>query len=109
MNQKWCFLHKTDSHGDSECYTQGAPRSSQKHGAHIVFAILSAKSLPENDEEKPSNFDNGYAFTELVADKGGRTFDPKADRIMMVWTSGASDHLLDDDFISRLQDSVKDF
>jgi len=41
--QKWCSVHKTTSHDDSERYPP------QSHGA-----VLSAISPPVNDDEKPS-------------------------------------------------------
>ena len=57
---KWRSVHKTASHDDTECYTQGAPRPPQSGRTHTVSATQGASTRP-NDNEKPSlNFDDGF-------------------------------------------------
>ena len=34
--QKRCYVHKTTSHDDAECYRQGAPRPPENDNAHIA-------------------------------------------------------------------------
>ena len=113
--QKLCCVHKTTSHDDAECYAQGASRPSENDNAHIASsaAVLSASSPPTNDDEKPSlnfdDFDKGLAFSGLVAGSDVRGFHPNVDRITMIVDSGASDHLVDDELIPRLQNIMKDY
>ena len=113
--QKWCSIHKTTSH-DAECIMQGAPRPSENDNAHIASsaAVLSASSSPASDDEKPSlnfddDFDKGFAFPELVAGSDGKDFHPNVDRITMIVDICASHHLVDDELIPRLWDSMKEY
>ena len=96
-------------------FAEEAPRPSRSDNANVAFsaAVLRTSSPPVNGDEKPSlNFDddfkNGLAFSRLVAGSGRRGFHPNADRITMIVDSGASDHLVDDEMILRLGDSMKD-
>ena len=45
----------------------------------------------------------------MVARSGGKGFHPDADMITMIVDSGASDHLVDDELITRLRDSMNDY
>ena len=80
QGRRWaedCSSHKSTSHGEADCYAQGAPRPSQNCGAHIAV-VPSASSRPADDDEKkpPLNFDDAvleaFAYTGLVAGTGGR-------------------------------------
>ena len=58
--KKWCSVHETTSHSETECYAQEASRP-QTGGAHTA-AILSV-----NTDEKPTiNFDDGFDFAFQV-------------------------------------------
>ena len=140
---KWCSVHKTASHDDTECYKQGAPRPPQSGRAHTASAVQGASTRP-NDVKKPSlNFDDGFeegfAFTGLLAGSGNRGFHPNGsgnrgfhpngsgnrgfhpngsgnrgfhpnnDRFTMLVDSGASDHLIDEELIPRLRKSIRDY
>ena len=120
---KWCYVHKTASHDDTECYKQGAPRPPQSGRAHTASAVQGASTRP-NDDEKPSpNFDDGFeegfAFAGLLAGNGNRGFHPNgsgnrgfhpsSDRFTMIVDSGASDHLIDEELIPRLRQSMKGY
>ena len=65
--QKWCSIHKTASHDDTECYKQGLPRPPQSGRAHTASAVQGTSTRP-NDDEKPSHnfddcFEEGFALT----------------------------------------------
>ena len=125
---KWCSVHKITSHDDTECYKQGAPRPPQGGRAHTTSAVQGASTRP-NDDEKPSlNFDDGFeegfAFTGLLAGSGNRGFHPRgfhpngsgnrgfhpsSERFTMLVNSGASDHLIDEELIPRLRKSMRDY
>ena len=110
---KWCSVHKTASHDDTECYEQGAPRPPQSGRAHTASAIQDASTRPNDDEMPSLNFDDGFeegfAFTGLLAGSGNRGFHPKSDRFTMLVDSGASDHLIDEELISRLRKSMRGY
>ena len=66
-----------------------------------------------NDDEMPSiNFDDGFeegfTFTGLLAGSGNRGVHPNSDKFTMRVDSGASDHLIDEELIPRLQKSMRD-
>ena len=79
---KWCLVHRTTSHSDEECYSQGATRPNKK--ASVSLACVScahcssrnkstaaAKDKESPDSEKPvinfagsnNDFDGGFMFT----------------------------------------------
>ena len=123
---KWCSVHKTASHDDTECYKQGAPRPLQSGRAHTDSAVQGASKRP-NDDEKPflnfdDGFEEGFAFTGLLAGSGNRGFHsrgfypngsgnrgftPTATKFTMLVDSGASDHLIDEELIPRLRKSMR--
>ena len=45
----------------------------------------------------------------MAAANDGRSFLPNVDRITMIVDSGASHHLVDDELIPRLRDSMEDY
>ncbi|CAN0464242.1 unnamed protein product, partial [Laminaria digitata] len=55
------------------------------------------------------DFDKGFAFTGLLGDNGERGFHPNSDRFTMIVDSGASDHLIDQELIPKLRDSMRDY
>ena len=125
---KWCSVHKTASHDDTECYKQGAPRPPQSGRPYTACAVQDASTRPNDDEMPSFNFDDGFeegfAFTGLLADSGNRGFHPRgfhpngsgnrdfhpnSDRFTMIVDNGASDHLIDEELIPRLRRSMKDY
>ena len=54
--QKWCSVHKTTSHNDNECYTQGAQRPQTTSSTHTA-AILSVDS---GERSTAINFDDDF-------------------------------------------------
>ena len=63
--QKWCAVHRTTTHNDTECYAQGAPRS-QTSSTHTA-AVGSAQNRSIDTDNKPvvqfdDDFDRGFAF-----------------------------------------------
>ena len=125
---KWCSVHKTTSHDNTECYKQRAPCPPQSGRAYTVSAAQGASTRP-NEDEKPSldlgdSFEERLTFTGLLAGSGNRgfhlggfhpnssgkrVFDPNSDKFTMLVDSGASDHLIDVKLISRLRKSMRDF
>ena len=74
-DRKWCSVHKTTSHSDEECCKQGVPSPPQSGRAHIASVVLGASTRPAKVVEKPSlnfngDFDEGFAFTGLLAGSG---------------------------------------
>ena len=112
---KWWSVHKTTSHDDQECYSQGAPRSPQSGRAHTASAVQGTNSRPSNDNEKPSlnfddNVDEEFAFTGLRAGGSGkRGFHPNSDRFTTIVDSGDSDQLIDEELIPKLRESMRDY
>ena len=81
--------------------------------AHIASAVMGASTRPANDDQKPSfnfddDFDEGFAFTALLAGGVKRGFHPNSDRFTIIVDSGASDHWIDAELIPRLRNSMKD-
>ena len=94
---KWCSVHRTASHDDTECYKQGAPRPPQSGRAHAAYAIRGASTRP-NDYEKPSynfadGFEEGFALSGLLA--GSSNFFPQkiATGSRCLWTAASSNSL----------------
>ena len=58
--QKWCLVHKTTSHSDTECYAQGASHP-QTSGAHT--AVIMSVDI---DEKPTINFDDDFDFAFQV-------------------------------------------
>ena len=125
---KWCSVHKTASHDDAEWYKQGASRPPQSGRAHTASAVQDASTRPHDDEKPSLNFDDGfeegYAFTGLLAGSGNRGFHRRgfhpngsgnkgfhrdSDRFAMLVDNGASDHLIDEELIPRLRKSMRDY
>ena len=120
---KWCSVHKTVSHADTECYKQGAPSPPQSGRAHTASAVQGVSTRPTDDEKPSLNFDDGFeegfAFTGLLDGSGNRAFHPNGsgkrgfhpniDRFTMIVDSGASDHLIDEELIPRLRKSMTDY
>ena len=114
--QKWCSVsvHKITPHSDEGCYKQGPPHPPQSGGAHIASALLGASTRPANDDETLSlnfgdGFDQGFAFTGLLAGSGRRSFHLHSGRVTMIVNSGPSDHLMDDEMIPRLRNSMRGY
>lgn len=84
-----------------------APRPSQNDGSYIDSAVLSARLHPIDDDKKPSDFAQGLALTTMVAVNGGRGFHPNAGLVSIVVDSGTSDHVVCDQRVPRLHDSVR--
>ena len=61
--QKWCTVHKTTTHNDAECYSQGAPRS--ETCSTYTAAVVGALTRTDTDDKPVINFDDfnqGFAF-----------------------------------------------
>ena len=125
---KWCSVHKTTSHKDTERYKQGAPHPPQRGRAHTASDVQGASTRPKDDEKPSLNFDDGFeegfAFTGLLAGSsnrgfhprgfhpvgsGNRGFHPNSDKSTMLVDNGASDHLIDEELIPRLRKSMRDY
>lgn len=107
------YLRKALLTGDADCYERGKSRPSQNDGSHTASAALNTSSPPAGDEGNSSlnvddEFDKIFAHTKPVAGSGGRSFHPNTDRFTMLEDSGASDHLVDNDLVPGMRQSMRD-
>ena len=103
---KWCSVHRTTSHSDEECYSQGATRPNKTASVSLVCASCAHCSSGNNkstadttaavkdnespDSEKPvmnfagsnNDFDGGFMFTAAAP----RRFTP-APRARRYWST----------------------
>ena len=111
--QKWCSVHKTPSHDDAECNAQGAHHARRRTRTltlhHTLLYCLRAHLQPTTTRSRPSTLmtSTRNSFSVPVTSSDGRGFHPNVDRITMFVDSRASDHLVDDEMVPRLRDSMK--
>ena len=104
---KWCSVHRTTSHSDEECYSQGATRPNKKASISLACAscahcssgnnkstadtTAAAKDNESPHNEKPvinfagsnNNFDGGFIFTATAT----RRDSPPAPRARPYWST----------------------
>ena len=126
---KWCSVHRTTSHGNKECYSQGATRPNKKASVSLACAscarcssgnnkstadtTAAAKDNESSDSEKPvisfagsnNDFDGGFMFTAAVT----RRFTPSTKGTTLLVDSGASESFLDDELIPGLKERMREF
>ena len=125
---KWCSVHRTTSHSDEECYSQGAIRSNKKASVSLTCAscadyssgnnkstadtTAAAKDNESPDSEKPvinfagsnNDFDGGFTFTAAAT----RRFTLSTKGTTLLVDSGASESFLDDELIPGLKERMRE-
>lgn len=117
---KFCSVHKSTTHSDDKCYSQGAKRpekTPEKANAFSSCAQCTHCSVggQQASTEKPAidftvtteEFDRGLVFTSISM--AGRKFTPDADRATLFIDSGASNTFLDPEIIPGLQDKMMEY
>ena len=121
---KWCSVHRTTTHHNEECYSQGATRPTKNASASLACTncrhCTSADSKePTVDNTDPSHsdkpvinfagssddFDGGFMY---AAGMPGR-FIPSAKGATLLVDSGASGSFLDDELIPDLKTRMREF
>ena len=121
---KLCSVHRSTSHSDEECYSQGATRLNKKAGVSFLCAscahcssrnnkstadtTAAAKDNEPSDSKTPeinfagsnNDFDGGFMFTAAAT----RRFTPSTKGATLLVDSGASESFLDDELIPGLKD-----
>ena len=106
----------------------GPPHPPQRGRAYTATTIQGASTRPKDDEKPSLNFDysfeEGFAFTGLLAGSGNAGFHPKgfhphgsgnrdihpySDKFTMNVDVGALDHLIDEELIPRLRKSMRGY
>ena len=121
---KWCSVHRTTTHRNEECYSQGATRPTKNASVSLACTncrrCTSADSKePTVDNTEPSHsdkpvinfagssdyFDGGFMY---AAGMPGR-FTPSAKGATLLVDSGASESFLDDELIPDLKTRMREF
>ena len=121
---KWRSVHRTTSHSDEECYSQGSVRPNKKVSVSLACAscahcssgnskstadtTAAAKDNESSDSEKPvinlagsnNNFDGGFMFTAAAT----RRVTPSTKGATLLVDSGPSESFLDDELIPGLKE-----
>ena len=119
---KWCSVHRTTTHRNEECYSQGAARPTKN--ASVSLACTNCRHCTSADSKEPNNtepshsdkpvinfagssddFDGGFMF---AAGMPGR-FTPSAKGATLLVDSGASEFFLDDELIPDLKTRMREF
>ena len=120
---KWRSVHRTTSHSDEECYSQGSVRPNKKVSVSLACAscahcssgnskstadtTAAAKDNESSDSAKPvinfagsnNNFDGGFMFTAAAT----RRVTPSTKGATLLVDSGPSESFLDDELIPGLK------
>ena len=121
---KWCSVHRTTTHRNEECYSQGATRPTKNASASLActncrHCTLADSKEPTVDNTEPSHsdkpvidfagstddFDGGFMY---AAEMPGR-FTPSAKGATLLVDSGASESFLDDELIPDLKTRMREF
>ena len=115
---KWCSVHRTTTHRNEECYSQGATRPTKN--ASVSLACTNCRHCTSADSKEPTvdntepshsdkpvinfagssdDFDGGFMY---AAGMPGR-FTPSAKGATLLVDSGASESFLDDELIPDLK------
>ena len=121
---KWCSVHRTTTHRNEECYSQGATRPTKN--ASVSLACTNCRHCTSADSKKPTvdntepshsdepiinfagssdDFDGGFMY---AAGMPGR-FTPSAKGATLLADSGASESFLDDELIPDLKTRMREF
>ena len=121
---KWCSVHRTTTHRNEECYSQGATRPTKN--ASVSPARTNCRHCASADSKEPTvdntepshsdepiihfagscdDFDGGFMY---AAGMPGR-FAPSAKGATLLVDSGASESFLDDELIPDLKTRMREF
>ena len=121
---KWCSVHRTTTHRNEECYSQGATRPTKN--ASVSLACTNCRHCTSADSKEPTvdntepshsdepiinfagssdDFDGGFMY---AAGMPGR-FTPSAKGATLLVDSGASESFPDDELISDLKTRMREF
>ena len=121
---KWCSVHRTTTHRNEECYSQGATRPTKN--ASVSLACTNCRHCTSADSKEPTvdntepshsdkpvinfagssdDFDGGFMY---AAGMPGR-FTPGAKDATLLVDSGASESFLDDELIPDLKTRMREF
>ena len=121
---KWCSVHRTTTHRNEECYSQGATRPTKN--ASVSLACTNCRHCTSADSKEPTidntepshsdepiinfagssdDFDRGFMY---AAGMPGR-FTPSAKGATLLVDSGASEPFLDDELIPDLKTRMREF
>ena len=121
---KWCSVHRTTTHRNEECYSQGATRPTKN--ASVSLACTNCRHCTSADSKEPTvdntepshsdepiinfagssdDFDGGFMY---AAGMPGR-FTPSAKGATLLVDSGASESFLDDELIPDLKTWMREF
>ena len=121
---KWCSVHRTTTHRNEECYSQGATRPTEN--ASVSLACTNCRHCTSADSKEPTvnntepshsdkpvinfagssdDFDGGFMY---AAGMPGR-FTPSAKGATLLVDSGASESFLDDELIPDLKTRMREF
>ena len=121
---KWCSVHRTTTHRNEECYSQGATRPTKN--ASVSLACTNCRHCTSADSKEPTvdntepshsdkpvinfagssdDFDGGFMY---AAGMPGR-FTPSAKGATLLVDSGASESFLDDELIPDLKTRMREF
>ena len=121
---KWCSVHRTTTHRNEECYSQGATRPTKN--ASVSLACTNCRHCTSADSKEPTvdntepshsdkpvinfagssdDFDGGFMY---AAGMPG-CFTPSAKGATLLVDSGASESFLDDELIPDLKTRMREF
>ena len=121
---KWCSVHRTTTHRNEECYSQGATRPTKN--ASVSLACTNCRHCTSADSKEPTvdntepshsdkpvinfagssdDFDGGFMH---AAGMSG-CFTPSAKDATLLVDSGASESFLDDELIPDLKTRMREF
>ena len=121
---KWCSVHRTTTHRNEECYSQGATRPTKNASVSLACTNcghctsadskeLTVDNTEPSHSDKPvinfagssDDFDGGFVY---AAGMPGR-FTPSAKGATLLVDSGASESFLDDELIPDLKTRMREF
>ena len=121
---KWCSVHRTTTHRNEECYSQGATRPTKN--ANVSLACTNCRHCTSADSKEPTvdntepshsdkpvinfagssdDFDGGFMYATGIP---GRLTPSAKDATLLV-DSGASESFLDDELIPDLKTRMREF
>ena len=121
---KWCSVHRTTTHRNEECYSQGATRPTKN--ASVSLACTKCRHCTSADSKEPTvdntepshsdkpvinfagssdDFDGGFMYAARMP---GR-FTPSAKDATLLVDSGASESFLDDELIPDLKTRMREY
>ena len=121
---KWCSVHRTTTHRNEECYSQGATRPTKN--ASVSLACTNCRHCTSADSKEPTvdstepshsdkpvinfagssdDFDGGFVYAAGMP----RRFTPSAKGATLLVDSGASEPFLDDELIPDLKTRMREF